>query len=421
MHHSKYGNSTERLEDQPIRDLKDAEAYIADVSFRIEEPKLTGVELEWLVRKAGAPTLPVAPEPVISAAVAVGVDGVPSIEPGGQLELSSKPADFETCVFRTIDDMAKLRSAVAGIGIELIGVGLDPYRQSQMYLWSSRYRAMREAFDRDGDCGTLMLCNTASVQVCVDAGQEDGSDSDFRRRWSIANAVGPLLTAMFANSPGMNGRATGWRSTRQAIWMQIDQSRTKQPEQGPDPRLAWVNYALNARVICIRADCNGRWNVPIGLTFRRWITDCLPRRPTFGDLSYHLTTLFPPVRPRGYLEMRMIDAQPQDNWIVPLAVTVALLDDAKASDVVMESVELMNIRSVKAGVSPWILAARYGVRHALIRPVASKCFDAAMTALARMGVHMEIQASVRSFGERYVFRGRCPADDLNLCAHRAQR
>ncbi len=85
--------------------------------------------------------------------------------------------------------------------------------------------------------------------------------------------------------------------------------------------------------MCVRQD-SGPWDVPTdGLTFREWIRSGVPRPPTQEDLDYHLTTLFPPVRPRGHLELRMIDAQPgDDGWIVPLAVTAALFDDPEAAE-----------------------------------------------------------------------------------------
>lgn len=91
--------------------------------------------------------------------------------------------------------------------------------------------------------------------------------------------------------------------------------------------------------MCVRRD-GGPWDVPEGLTLREWSRELVPRPPTREDLDYHLTTLFPPVRPRGHLELRMIDAQPgDDGWIVPLAVTAALFDDPEATETAYRAVK----------------------------------------------------------------------------------
>ena len=85
-----------------------------------------------------------------------------------------------------------------------------------------------------------------------------------------------------------------------------------------DPRAAWARYVLDAQVMCVREPGSTRWVAPSGLTFRNWIRGAASPGPTADDLTYHMTTLFPPVRPQGHLELRVIDAQPgDDGWIVP--------------------------------------------------------------------------------------------------------
>src|SRR5207248_11177923 len=159
--------------------------------------------------------------------------------------------------------------------------------------------------------------------------------------------------AAFANSPLREGRPTGWKSTRQAIWARLDPCRTRPPEnavpavagQGcglpldADPRAAWIDYALSAEVMCVRRPGNEAWTAPAGLTFRGWLRGGGERPPTLQDLSYHLSTLFPPVRPRGHLEYRVIDAQTGDGWIVPTAVVTALLDDEAPSQAAMDAAD----------------------------------------------------------------------------------
>jgi glutamate--cysteine ligase len=167
--------------------------------------------------------------------------------------------------------------------------------------------------------------------------------------------------------------------------------------------------------MCIRQD-SGPWDVPEGLTFREWIRSGSPRPPTREDLDYHISTLFPPVRPRGHLELRMIDAQPgDDGWIVPLAVTTALFDDPEAAETAYRAVKPLAERTqgLPAPHNPlWIDAARYGLSDPELQEVALVCFAAALEALPRLGATAEVTDAVRAYFDRYVVRGRCPADDL---------
>ena len=182
-----------------------------------------------------------------------------------------------------------------------------------------------------------MMCATASVQVCLDAGDDSDGPDGYRRRWGLLHAIGPVLVGAFANSPLPRGKPTGWVSSRQQVWAHMDPGRTRPPQLDGDPRAGWAAYALDAQVMCVRDPESADWSAPP----RADVPRLGPRRPaTTGppatscggpppsDLEYHLSTLFPPVRPRGHFELRMIDAQPGDGWIVPLAVSSALLSDA---------------------------------------------------------------------------------------------
>ena len=128
-----------------------------------------------------------------------------------------------------------MRQAVGAAGLSLVGSGVDPYRPPARILDLPRYAAMEEFFDRGGPWGRLMMCSTASVQVCVDAGLEGDGPSGYRYRWRLLHALGPVLVAAFANSPLRAGRPTGWKSTRQAVWARLDPGRTRAPA-GAEPR-----------------------------------------------------------------------------------------------------------------------------------------------------------------------------------------
>ncbi|MFK4187601.1 ergothioneine biosynthesis glutamate--cysteine ligase EgtA [Streptomyces sparsogenes] len=405
-------------ENRPISEAE-TEARIRGICFKTGPPRRSGVELEWLVHDAHDPARPL--ETARLEAAVAALRGLPlrsalTFEPGGQLELSSRPADSLTALVESAAaDLALVRPLLARHGLGLAGHGHDPWRPPRRFLTTPRYATMEAYFDRRGPAGRSMMCGTASVQVCVDAGLEEPGPLGLGRRWRLAHLLGAVLTAAFANSPLRQGAPTGYRSTRQALWTAMDPGRTLAPPAGPDPRAAWAGYVLDAPVMAIR-DGTGAWAVPYGLTFRDWIRSGAPRPPTRDDLDYHISTLFPPVRPRGHLELRMIDAQRgEDGWIVPLAVTVALFDDPQAAETVYRVVKPL---AETAGARPapsnplWLAAARHGLRDPELRAAAVTCFATALEALPRLGASPAVTAAVAAFADRYVARGRCPADDL---------
>lgn len=163
--------------------------------------------------------------------------------------------------------------------------------------------------------------------------------------------------------------------------------------------------------MCIRDDTD-TWAVPQGLTFRQWLQTGQPRQPTLDDLDYHVTTLFPPVRPRGYLELRMIDGQAGGWWVVPIAVVAGLFGDAVAGDEAFAATERLHATTAPYRSGPCSQAARYGLRDPLMATAALEVFLAAYAAFARQDVTRPVREAVAAFIERYVSRGRTPADDL---------
>jgi glutamate--cysteine ligase len=222
-----------------------------------------------------------------------------------------------------------------------------------------------------------------------------------------------------------------------------------------DPRAAWAAYALDAQVMCVPDPDSADWSAPPGLTFREWVRgdplaasreplastgpastgptstgpanggraaspadaeagggDGRLRRPTADDLEYHLSTLFPPVRPRGHFELRMIDAQPGDGWIVPLAVSAALLSDAGAAAAALAAVTPLWDGRWPGDDRPWVRAARLGPADPPVSQASRECFRVARDALDRMAAPAEIKEAVDAFTDQYVSKDRCPADDL---------
>lgn len=383
--------------------VQDVHRYTRGVCFKNGPPGTVGAETEWFVTETGDPSAPVAGERVRALLAEAGPPPRGSritYEPGGQLELSSAPFPGLAPLHRALtEDLAHVRAALARAGLSLAGHGVDPHRRPLFQADHPRYRAMREYYRAGGfdEAGMDMMCSTASVQVCLDVGADP---ADAARRWRLAHALGPVLVAAFANSPLRAGRPTGLRSTRQAIWHGLDPCRTLPVlGDGSDPAAEWARYALDARVMLVRTG-DGEWRSDPGMTFAEWIAT---GEPGLDDLVYHLSTLFPPVRPRGWLELRMIDALPGPWWPVPVAVATALLDDPAAS------------RLAEAVTGPvagrWAEAARDGLTDPELAAAAAACFAAALEALPRLGAGA-LAPLVDEYARRYVDRGRSPADDV---------
>ncbi|MEU6158641.1 ergothioneine biosynthesis glutamate--cysteine ligase EgtA [Streptomyces sp. NPDC047130] len=398
-----------------------AEALVHGICFKTGPPRLLGVELEWLVHDLDDPRATVTPERLEAAHASL--EGLPvtsplTFEPGGQVELSSRPAESLTaCVGTMAADLATVRPVLREQGLALAGMGLDPWQPPRRFLREPRYDAMERCLDRYGPAGRIMMCTSASVQVNLDAGVEEPGTMGHVRRWRMSHLLGAVLLAAFAHSPMAEGRPTGWRSTRQLRWAEIGVERAGAPPLEAEPRAAWTRRALDAPLMCRRRTV-GPWEVPEGTTFRDWLRrgEADGSGPRREDLDYHLTTLFPPVRPRGFLELRMIDAQPgEDGWIVPLAVAAALFDDLAAAETAYRAVKPLAERSrpLPAPHNPlWTGAARHGLADPELREAAAICFSAALEALPRLGAGTAVTDAVGEFAERHVARGRCPADDL---------
>ncbi|MCW3842552.1 glutamate-cysteine ligase family protein [Micromonospora yasonensis] len=391
-----------------------AATYVGAAAFRVGPPGRVGVELEYPVRDPARPL----DRPSIArlrAAVAHLGDPMPgggriTVEPGGQLELASAVgATPQDCLDATAGDLALVRAALAADGLLLDGTGLDTARAPRLVTEHPRYVALAAYHDRVGPKGREIMCNSASVQVCLDAGDDSDGWTGYRRRWWLADALGPVLLASFANSPHRGRSGVRWVSRRQALRFGTDASRTRAPRYAADPRTAWTRYTLSAQVAMIAEPEPLPWLVPTGLTMRDWLRGHGPRPATLGDLERHLGTLVPPVRPRGYLEFRMIDQQPDDGWVVPVAVVSALLDDPVAAEAAAAATE--HLRSPLRRHRDWLTSARDGLADPALAAAALTCFTAAADALSRRGASMEVRRAVTDFIDRYVARGRCPADD----------
>jgi len=349
-------------------------------------------------------------EPVTDIVKAVASTSVVTLEPGGQVELSGRPEpDIAAAVAAMRRDWVGARLALAEHHLGVAHTGSDPLRAPQRVNPRPRYRAMEQHFAATGRAapGAVMMNSTAALQVNLQAGPESG----WPQRVALAHRLGPTLVAISASSPWLHGRATGWKSARQRAWSRLD-PRACGPVPGcvaasagsdaaMDPALAWARYAMRAPVILIRTGADEVEAVRASVSFGQWANGTVRlggRRPTAADLDIHLTTLFPPVRLRGYLELRYLDATAPRWWPAIAAVVTTLMDDPFAADRAIDATE----RTAQL----WTEAARDGLRNELLADSACRCL-----AIAAARVRPELGPAVADLTE-LIETGRCPGDLL---------
>ncbi|WP_375477681.1 ergothioneine biosynthesis glutamate--cysteine ligase EgtA [uncultured Jatrophihabitans sp.] len=393
----------------PRRAVTAAREHIATTALQetaSDAQGLVGLELELhvvdLARPAQRPTW------TRLTTVAAGLPAMPggsavTFEPGGQIELSTPPTvGIVDSVAALRADARVLQAALAQAGLGAAPLGADPARPVRRVNPSLRYAAMEQHFAALGCAtpGRAMMSATAALQVNLDAGPRAG----WGPRLELIRRLGPVLTALAACSPYLAGDASGWRSMRQQAWHGIDSARSD-PVSGADPAAAWATYALQAPVMLVLS-ADGAVAITSRVPLAAWLDGSapIPRRPTLADIDYHLTTLFPPVRPRGYVEIRYLDAAPHRWWPAVATITATLIDDPVAADRAAEVVEPVgDARAV---------AARDGLADQALRAAAESC-----VAVAADRCPAEGRAEVEAYAE-LVFAGRTPGDELRERAER---
>ncbi|MCD5309327.1 glutamate-cysteine ligase family protein [Kineosporia babensis] len=374
---------------QPLTE-SDAEGWIPRTCFKHGPPRRIGIELEFLLHRDTDPPEHLEPDKIRRLHQDLSTQPFRSsftVEPGGQVELSSLPAeDLRAAITDVETDLALLTSVVRRHGVRLVGTGIDALPRPARFLQEPRYAAMEEYFDRTGSAGRIMMRSSASVQVNVEAAGTGAGPGDLQRRWELLHAIGPATSAAFGRPSRHlldDPRLRGYRLVRQGIWRVLDPARCHPsvPAAGESLQDAYARWVLDAPVLAVQRP--GRpWTAPAGLTFRQWlrhgqaaVPDATP--PTLDDLKFHLTTLFPPVRARGHFEVRYLDAQPGPWWRMAAAVVSALLEDETAGDVALAACEPVR--------DQWELAARAGLTDARICHAARGVLTVAAEALDRDG------------------------------------
>ncbi len=252
-----------------------------------------------------------------------------SFEPGGQIEISSTPHATASSVIQSTQALISiLQAEMAPDGIELVARGVDPYNDINavpLQLHRDRYERMTGYFESVGPSGVRMMRQTAALQINL----ERGEDPQFR--WRLLNDLAPIVTALFANSHDYAGKSTEWASYRSHLWRTLDPSRTGIIYAEPGHAEKYLNFALNA--FAMHSGGNGQ---PYR-TFRDWMHEPEVDRP---EWLFHLSTLFPEVRPKEYFELRSADTIEPGLLFAPVVFVTGLVYDQKSSVIATEIVGL---------------------------------------------------------------------------------
>ena len=280
-----------------------------------------------------------------------------SLEPGGQFELSGAPLKtmHETCN-EVGTHLREVREIADPLGVAFVGLGASPLwgLAETRIMPKGRYKIMMEYMDRVGRLGRQMMFRTCTVQANLDF----GSEADMVKKFRVALALQPLGTALFANSPFLEGRPNGFLSYRSQIWTDTDPDRTGMLPFVFEDGMGferYVDYALDVPMYFVRR--GGKYLNAAGLSFRDFMDgklDILPgEKPAIDDFADHLSTIFPEVRLKQFLEMRGSDAGPWSRLCAFSAFWTGLLYCPTAVDDAWEMVK------------DWTAADREAMRQAV--------------------------------------------------------
>ncbi|WBY17806.1 glutamate--cysteine ligase [Erythrobacteraceae bacterium WH01K] len=272
-----------------------------------------------------------------------GVDGTVSLEPAGQLELSGAPLEslHETCneTGRHLDQVKQI-GAKSGVGFLGLGMWPDKTREDLPVMPKGRYEIMMRHMPRVGNLGLDMMLRTCTIQVNLDY----SSEADMAKKFRTGLALQPLATALFANSPFTEGKPNGYLSYRSHIWSDTDPHRTGMLpfvfEDGFGYE-RYVDYMLDVPMYFVFRD--GKYINAAGMSFRDFMKGELPalpgELPSENDWWDHLSTAFPEVRLKSFLEMRGADGGPWSRICALPALWVGLLYDDNALDAAWDLVK----------------------------------------------------------------------------------
>jgi glutamate--cysteine ligase len=314
--------------------------------------------------------------------------GAISLEPGGQFELSGAPIEtlHQTCKEVT-EHLTQMRAVTSELGLGMLGLGFHPTARREDVPWmpKRRYAVMRRYMPLKGKLGHDMMLRTCTVQVNLDF----ESEADMVRKTRMSLALQPIAVALFAASPFVEGKPSGYLSYRSHVWTDVDPDRTGMLPFVFEPGFGferYVDYMLDVPMYFVYRD--GAYVDVAGQSFRDFIDGRLPGMPgavpTMSDWADHLTTVFPEVRLKRFLEMRGADGGPWRRLCALPALWTGLFYDGAALDAACDLVAdwTQEERDRLRAETPR-LGLKTPFRHGTVRDVAVAVVDIARAGLRR--------------------------------------
>jgi glutamate--cysteine ligase len=364
-------------------------------------------------------------EPIIEDGYIIGLfdvtgGGAISLEPGGQFELSGAPLEtVHQTASEVMAHLAQVKEVARPLGIGFLGLGMTPtWTRAEMPMMpKGRYRIMTAYMPKVGRLGLDMMYRTCTVQTNLDF----SSEADMVKKLRVSLALQPVATAMFANSPFTEGRPNGFLSFRSEIWRDTDADRSGMLPWAFEDGMGferWVDYALDVPMYFVK---RGEKYIDVaGKSFRDLMAGRLAALPgeraTTSDWANHLSTIFPEVRLKRYLEMRGADGGPSSRLAALSAYWVGLLYDQQSLDAAWELVKgwtAAERQALRDAVPRRGFTASVGGRSAL--DLAGDTLTLAQQGLAR---RRRLDSAGRDESrylqvlEDFVARGRTPAEDM---------
>jgi glutamate--cysteine ligase len=363
-------------------------------------------------------------EPVVEAGNIIALENDArcsiTLEPGGQFELSGAPLEtiHQTCD-EVHEHLRQVREVCDELGLGMIGLGFDPKsrREDVGFMPKGRYRIMRDYMPKKGSLGLDMMLRTCTVQANLDY----ESEADMVKKFRVSLALQPVAVALFATSPFTEGKPNGYQSYRSHIWTDTDPDRCGTLPFVFDDGFGferYVDYLLDVPMYFVYRD--GKYIDASGQSFRDFLAGKLPALPgeipTMTDWVDHMTTAFPEVRLKSFLEMRGADGGPWRRICALPALWVGLLYDTVALDAAHDLVADWTEAerdAMRAEVPRLGLDAR--IRSRTLRDVALEVLD-----MARDGLHRRAHRDRAGEDETHFLdtlfsiagSGRTPALDL---------
>jgi len=309
-----------------------------------------------------------------------------TLEPGGQLELSGAPLEnlHQTCK-ETGAHLNQMKHVISDLEIGMLGLGFQPIwgRDDISWMPKGRYKIMREYMPKRGNLGLDMMLRSCTVQVNLDYADE----RDMVRKFRTSLALQPVATALFANSPFKDGKLSGLKSTRAHVWTDTDPDRCGVPEIVFDSGFgyeAWIDYILDVPMYFLH---RGDDYLDVsGLSFAEFMAGRLTgfegQYPLLHDFEDHITTAFPEVRLKGYLEMRGADSGSWNNICALPALWVGTLYDDEAlarAEALVADIGAQDVENARYSAAKDGLAGKFG-EHMML-DIAQKFVDIASDGL----------------------------------------